>query len=296
MKKGNFLMALAAAAMLASCSSHAPKAKLETQVDTLSYMIGVNNNQGLIEYATTRLGVDSAYLADFKRGIVQGTKVKEGKEKAYMCGMQIGLQVSGDMIDNINGQIFRGDSVNKISKENLLAGFIAALYGESGITTEEASEYIHNFNEEKKLRENEVKYAEWKVQNEQFLEENKTKEGVQVTESGLQYKVIKMGKGVIPTDTCSVEVNYRGTLIDSTEFDSSYKRNKPSTMKVKAVVAGWQEALKMMPVGSKWELYIPCDLAYGARQSGKVKPFSTLIFEVELVGIKEKKDNKKKKK
>ena len=122
------------------------------------------------------------------------------------------------------------------------------------------------------------------------MEENKTKEGVITTESGLQYKVIKAGNGEIPTKESSVKVNYKGTLIDGTEFDSSYKRNAPATFRADQVIKGWTEALTMMPVGSKWELYIPQELAYGSRETGGlIKPFSTLIFEVELLEIEKKK-------
>ena len=141
-----------------------------------------------------------------------------------------------------------------------------------------------------KMRQYEEKYADYKAENEKFLAENKTKDGVKTTASGLQYKVITEGKGEIPADTCKVKVNYKGTLIDGTEFDSSYKRNEPSTFRANQVIKGWTEALTMMPVGSKWELYIPQELAYGARESGnQIKPFSTLIFEVELVGIEKDK-------
>ena len=122
------------------------------------------------------------------------------------------------------------------------------------------------------------------------MEENKTKEGVITTESGLQYKVIKAGNGEIPTKESSVKVNYKGTLIDGTEFDSSYKRNAPATFRADQVIKGWTEALTMMPVGSKWELYIPQEMAYGSRETGGlIKPFSTLIFEVELLEIEKKK-------
>ena len=103
--------------------------------------------------------------------------------------------------------------------------------------------------------------------------------------SGLQYKIIKEGNGAIPTDSSKVKVNYKGTLIDGTQFDSSYDRKEPTTFRANQVIKGWTEALTMMPVGSKWELYIPQELAYGAREAGQIKPFSTLIFEVELVGI-----------
>ena len=108
---------------------------------------------------------------------------------------------------------------------------------------------------------------------------------VVTTASGLQYKVIKKGTGAIPTDTTKVKVNYKGSLIDGTEFDSSYKRNEPTTFRANQVIKGWTEALKLMPVGSIYELYIPYDLAYGAREAGQIKPFSALVFQVELISI-----------
>ena len=101
----------------------------------------------------------------------------------------------------------------------------------------------------------------------------------------MQYKIIKEGNGAVPTDSSKVKVNYKGTLIDGTQFDSSYDRKEPTTFRANQVIKGWTEALTMMPVGSKWELYIPQDVASGAREAGQIKPFSTLIFEVELVGI-----------
>ena len=134
----------------------------------------------------------------------------------------------------------------------------------------------------------EAKYGENKAAGEKFLAENAKKEGVKTTESGLQYKVIKEGKGAIPTETSTVKVHYKGTLVDGTEFDSSYNRNEPTSFRANQVIKGWTEALTMMPVGSKWELYIPQELAYGARETGDIKPFSTLIFEVELLEIEKK--------
>jgi FKBP-type peptidyl-prolyl cis-trans isomerase FklB len=118
-----------------------------------------------------------------------------------------------------------------------------------------------------------------------FLAENKTKEGVVTTASGLQYKIITKGTGEIPTAESKVKVHYKGTMLDGTEFDSSYKRNEPATFGAGQVIKGWTEALTLMPVGSKWELYIPYDLAYGSREAGPIKPFSTLVFEVELLSI-----------
>jgi len=126
-----------------------------------------------------------------------------------------------------------------------------------------------------------------KVKGEAFLAENKTKEGVKTTASGLQYKIIKEGTGKKPTLKDTVECHYQGTLIDGTEFDSSFKRGQPATFPVSGVIAGWTEALQMMPVGSKWQLFIPSDLAYGERGAGgAIGPNETLIFVVELLAIK----------
>ena len=124
-----------------------------------------------------------------------------------------------------------------------------------------------------------------------FLEENKTKEGVQVLPSGLQYKVITQGSGEKPTLNDKVKTHYSGTLIDGTEFDSSYKRNKPIEFAVKGVVKGWTEALQLMETGSKWQLFIPADLAYGERGRPGIPPNSTLIFELELLEVIKAKDN-----
>jgi FKBP-type peptidyl-prolyl cis-trans isomerase len=129
-----------------------------------------------------------------------------------------------------------------------------------------------------------------------FLEANKTKEGVVTLPSGLQYKVLQEGTGAKPTVTDSVVCNYRGTLLDNTEFDSSYKRGQPITIPVTGVIKGWTEALQLMPVGSKWQLFVPSDLAYGERGAGgPIGPNATLIFEIELVSIQAKDQAKDKK-
>jgi len=129
-------------------------------------------------------------------------------------------------------------------------------------------------------------YREYINQNEAFLSTNKDKAGVTTTASGLQYEVVKMGTGAIPTAESTVKVHYVGTLIDGTEFDSSIKREEPAQFPVSGVIAGWTEALQLMPVGSKFKLFLPQSIAYGANGAGDViKPFSTLIFEVELLEI-----------
>ena len=291
MKKVSIFMAIAAAASLASCTAQAPKANLKTDIDSLSYSIGMAQTQGLKGYLTGRLDVDTAYMAEFIKGLNEGANKTSKKDIAYMAGLQIGQQISNQMMKGINQELFAGDSTKTISKDNFMAGFIAGTLEKGGVMTMEAAqEYTRTAMETIKAKALAEKYADYKAENEKFLAENKTKDGVKTTASGLQYKVITEGKGEIPADTCKVKVNYKGTLIDGTEFDSSYKRNEPSTFRANQVIKGWTEALTMMPVGSKWELYIPQELAYGARESGnQIKPFSTLIFEVELLGIEKDK-------
>ncbi|MBC8592895.1 FKBP-type peptidyl-prolyl cis-trans isomerase [Oscillospiraceae bacterium N12] len=286
MKKITILAAIAAVAGLASCTAQAPKANLKTELDSLSYSIGMAQTQGLKGYLVGRMDVDTAYMADFIKGVTEGANKSGKKETAYMAGLQIGQQIANQMMKGINHELFAGDSTKTISKENFLAGFIAGTLEKGGLMTmETAQAYTQTAMEAIKAKAMEEKYADNKAAGEKFLAENKTKEGVKTTPSGLQYKVITEGKGEIPADTCKVKVNYKGTLIDGTEFDSSYKRNEPMTFRANQVIKGWTEALTMMPVGSKWELYIPQELAYGSRDQGQIKPFSTLVFEVELLGI-----------
>jgi len=141
---------------------------------------------------------------------------------------------------------------------------------------------------ERQAEQDKVLYKDYIAENEAFLEKNKEKEGVTVTPSGLQYEVIKMGSGNKPTINSTVKVHYVGTLIDGTEFDSSVARGEPAQFPLSGVISGWTEALQLMPVGSKFRIYLPQELAYGGNQAGdKIKPFSTLIFDVELLEIVE---------
>ncbi len=286
MKKVTIFMAVAAAASLASCTAQSPKANLKTDLDSLSYSIGMSQTQGLKGYLTGRMDVDTAYMAEFIKGVNEGANKTSKKDIAYMAGIQIGQQISNQMMKGVNQELFGADSTQTISKENFLAGFIAGTLEKGGVMTmEQAQAYTQTAMEAVKAKAMEKTHGPNKEAGETFLAENKTKEGVKTTPSGLQYKVITQGTGAIPADTCEVKVNYKGTLIDGTEFDSSYKRNEPATFRANQVIKGWTEALTMMPVGSKWELYIPQDLAYGSRDQGQIKPFSTLIFEVELLDI-----------
>ena len=282
MKKLTFVAAMAiAAATLASCSGNAPKASLKNEIDTLSYAIGVAQSQGLNEYISQRLGVDTAYMAEFVQGVLDGANAGDDKKKAaYFAGTQIGQQLGQQMIPGINSNIFANDSTKSISKNNLLAGFISAiLKKDTKMTVTEADSTANA------IAAN-IKYGDRKVKNEEFLAENAKKDSIVTLPSGVQYKILKEGNGARPTDSNQVVVNYEGKLIDGTVFDSSYQRNQPATFGVSQVIAGWQEALKLMPVGSEWEIYIPQEKGYGTRDMGNIPPYSTLIFKVELLEIK----------
>ena len=286
MKKVSFILAMVVAVGLTSCTAQSPKANLTTDVDSLSYAIGLARTQGLDQYLAQQ-GIDSTQIAQFLKGFYEGAAKTDEKDKAYMAGLQIGHMVSIQWVEGFTRQIFGNDSTQTLSRENMLAGFVAGVAKTKGaMTQEEAQQYMNTQMDAIKEKAIAEKYADNKAAGEKFLAENKEKEGVVTLPSGLQYKIITAGKGEIPADTCRVKVNYRGTLIDGTEFDSSYKRKEPATFRANQVIKGWTEALTMMPVGSKWELYIPSELAYGSRETGgDIKPFSTLIFEVELLEI-----------
>lgn len=288
MKKIGFLMAGAAMiAGLASCTGQSKEASLKSDVDSLSYAIGMAQTQGLKDYLSGRLQMDTTYMNEFFKGVEDGTNKKSPKDIAYMAGLQIGQQIGGQMMPGINRDLFGADSKETISLANFMAGFFDGTNGKSQVMTmDSAQKYIRQTMPVIKKRSLMQAYGENKAAGEKFLTENKGKEGVVTTESGLQYKVLVQGKGAVPTKESKVKVNYKGTLIDGTEFDSSSKHgDKPSEFYVNRVVKGWTEALTLMPVGSKWELYIPQELAYGETDMGNIKPFSTLIFEVELVDI-----------
>lgn len=287
MKKASIFMVIAAAAGFASCTAQAPKADLKNDVDSLSYAFGVAQSQGFGNYLTQQLRIDSAQIGDVVKGLIDGAAGKDAKSQmAYIEGLKVGKMIAENWVSGITSDVYADDSTKSIDKDNLVAGFIAGVLNkDQKMTMEEAQEYVQAVMEAANEKKMEAQFGPNREAGEKFLAENKTKEGVQVTPSGLQYKVIKQGKGAVPTTTDKVSVHYRGTLIDGTEFDSSYKRNKPTEFGVTQVIKGWTEALTMMPVGSKWELYIPQELAYGSRNQGQIKPFSTLIFEVELLDI-----------
>ncbi|UCG60240.1 MAG: FKBP-type peptidyl-prolyl cis-trans isomerase [Phycisphaerales bacterium] len=179
------------------------------------------------------------------------------------------------------GQNFKVQGI-EVNVESLTRGLGDAMAGkELALSQGEIRQVMTSFQKRMMAKQGTKNLAEGKA----FLEANKTKEGVKVLPSGLQYKVIKEGTGQTPTADDKVKTHYRGTLIDGKEFDSSYKRNKPAEFPVRGVIKGWTEALLLMKEGSKWELYIPANLAYGERGRPSIPPNSTLIFEIELLEV-----------
>ena len=189
------------------------------------------------------------------------------------------------MAKGLSDEVFAGDSTQSINVNTILAGLIAGLNGTDTLSAEAAYAKFNEKLEPVRTANMEKQYGDNKKAGEKYLAENKKKEGVKVTPSGIQYKVLVEGKGALPTDTSTVKVHYEGKLIDGTKFDSSYDRNQPFEVNLAAprVIPGWVEVLKLMPAGSKWEVVIPQDQAYGAQNMGQIKPFSTLIFTIEVV-------------
>lgn len=280
--------AIAAATFTACGNSSAPRADLKTDVDSMSYAIGYLQSQYVRQAIQQGQVIDTTYIDEFVKGINEGANAGDDKKKAaYIMGLQVGQQVANQLVKGINHEVFGNDSTKTISLKNLMSGFITGATGKTGLmTTDNANRIAQAKMETIKSQTMLKQYGDNKVAGEKFLAANKKKPGVVTLKSGLQYKVIKEGKGAIPQDTTQVQVQYEGRTIDGKVFESSYKGNNgPMTMTPKQMIPGWTEALTHMPEGSVWEVYIPQDLAYRDRQAGQIKPFSTLIFKIELVKV-----------
>lgn len=244
---------------------------LSSQADSLSYAAGVSATRGLIPFIQQSYQVDTTYMADFIRGYEEAiAKASTPQGVAYISGMQIAQMVAQRILPGTKEEF--KSSANAISDQLFIAGFVAALEKDTTVFSEDKAD--------------EYKKEVLAGAGEKWLAENAKKPGVKITKSGLQYKVITEGNGEVPTATDEVEVIYEGKLIDGTVFDSTEKHGK-KTDKFGAgnLIKGWTEALTMMPVGSKWEVYIPQELAYGSRQAGMIPPYSPLVFTLQLVSI-----------
>lgn len=280
-------MAVAVAGTFSSCGNSTPKPNLKNEVDTMSYAMGLAQTNGLREYLA-QMDIDTTYINAFVKGVNEGANAGDDKKKAaYYAGINIGQQISNRMIKGINHEIYGNDSTKSISLKNFMAGFITGATGKKGLMTiDQAGQVAQIKMMAIKAKAMEETYGPNKKAGEEFLKANAKKAGVKTLPSGLQYKVIKEGTGAMPKDTSEVTVQYEGRTIDGKVFDSSYKRNMPAKMRANQVIKGWTEALVRMPAGSVWEVYIPQELAYGEREAGEIKPFSTLIFKIELLSVK----------
>ena len=252
---------------------------LEDKQHKLSYALSLNLSDQLKKQQGMAIDMDV-----FVQGFKDGYSEDEQYKRSYTLGL--------DLSDNLKKQ--QGMAIDM---DVFVQGFKDGYSGESPLlSSDEALKILIEIEQEQRAQQQEQRAqqmarankmaAENKKAGEAFLAENRKKEGVVTLDSGLQYKVIKASDGPKPTKTDSVVCHYRGTLLDGTEFDSSYSRGEPAQFRVDKLIFGWTEALQLMPAGSKWELYIPSYLAYGARQAGQISPNSTLIFELELLEIK----------
>ncbi|MCL1933038.1 MAG: FKBP-type peptidyl-prolyl cis-trans isomerase [Candidatus Azobacteroides sp.] len=271
---------------LFSCTAQTPKAptaNLKTDIDSLSYAYGVSVTQGLDDYLKN-LGIEEPFKGEFIKGFLEGSNVNKNDKKtiAHIEGMAIGKQVVLNMLTGINGNVFGSDSTQSLNKSQFLAGFIAATENKKLLMEKDiASAYAQTKGDEIRNKANE----QLKKDNQAFLDANAKKDGVITLPSGLQYKVNQAGTGPKPTAEDVVKVKYRGTDINGVEFDS----NDSAVFGLNQVIKGWTEGIQLMPVGSKYTFYIPYDLAYGERgMQPNIKPFATLIFDVELSEIVKK--------
>jgi len=276
-------LVLAASASLFTASAASKKDKnkgkavvapitLKTSADSLSYAAGMNATRGLVNYIQQAYQVDTAYMENFIRGYKDALAMGiNSQTTAYSAGMEIAKMVEKRVFPGTKDEL--KSAKDSISHALFQEGFMAALASDTTFFSPKKAEAYQQ----------EVLAGA----GERFLAENAKKPGVKVLPSGLQYKVITEGTGEVPKASDEVEVIYEGRLIDGTVFDSTAKHGGNKTDKFKAgnLIKGWTEALTMMPVGSKWQVYIPQELAYGARQAGQIPPYSALVFDLELVNI-----------
>lgn len=225
--------------------------------------------------------------------IFHSAKAQQLQTRVDSLSYSLGMAQSEGLLrfmQQFNHEVFDNDSTQQINIDLFLSGFNSGVAGKKGLMTpQEANQLVPSLMKTIKAETAMRLYGANKKAGEDFLKTNEKKKGVKTLECGVQYKVLQEGKGVIPTATQKVKVNYEGRTLDGNIFDSSYKRGEPTDFRCDQVIKGWTEALTHMPVGSTWEVYIPQELAYGERGAGNdIKPFSMLIFKIELLEILDK--------
>ena len=256
---------------------------LKSASDSLSYATGMTMTNGLDAYLEQQFGITKELMPDFIRGLKEGiSKRKDANFAAYGVGIAVSRQIESRLLPNMVSHF--EELKSPIDTEILYRGVVAAMSKDS---TTMSPATAAKFFKEQEIAIRQQREAENKAKNEAFMAENKAKEGVVTLPSGLQYRIIKKGTGAIPKATDDVQVIYEGKTIDGKVFDSTAKHGTEfDTFNVGGLIKGWTEALQLMPVGSKWEIFIPYNLAYGERGAGRdIAPYSTLIFTLELKDI-----------
>lgn len=286
MKKFGMIMAAVAAAFMASCNSSAPQGELKDEADTLCYAIGMQQSNGIEGYMQ-QMELDSTLMDELLRGFVDGANLGgDAKKKAYYAGVSVGFQIGSQAPQGLTQQIYGpNDSINKANFADFVAGFVAAAKGNAKLDKNGVDSLSQAIMTKINNRRMEKEYGAYKKENEAFMAKVAKQEGVKALSDGIYYKVEKEGNGNKPAATDKVKIHYEGKLINDTVFDSSYKRNQPAEMPLAQVMPGFRTALTNMPVGSKWVIYIPQEQAYGSQDMGQIKPFSALVFTVELIDI-----------
>jgi FKBP-type peptidyl-prolyl cis-trans isomerase len=321
MKIRNGLLVLVLGLSIMSCQNKKASLEIKNHVDSISYVMGVLDGGGLVQ-SFEQGQIDSLIDMDtYLEALLEGANKKELRlnpdsnemvirsffqdfqmhkmmEMRDTTGNAPAFKPAKTLLDSISYLMGAGagkgliESFQKAGLDTLVrvdiyldALVTSAKKGEIKLEGEANMPMVNEFFTAIKEKEMTAKFGANKAAGEEFLAKNKAVEGVVVTQSGLQYEIIKEGKGAQPTFNDQVKVHYTGSLLDGTVFDSSVERGEPAVFGVGQVIKGWTEALQLMTVGSKWKLYIPYDIAYGTRDMGEIKPYSMLIFEVELLEI-----------
>ena len=259
--------------ILGTCPNKVKQIKLTSKNDSLNYTFGLINGFELAQHVLSK-DADGKLKTEFIKYVNAGLKSQITNPSIVEIGQEIGQELKKQEQTGLFGM---PDLITDFAR--IKQGLLHGLTGNTEIwNSKVASEYVQN-------TMTDIKYGKQKQDAEQFLAENKSREGVITTESGLQYEIITLGTGIKPTIHDEVKVHYHGTMIDGTVFDSSVERGEPITFALTQVIPGWTEGLQLMPVGSKFIFYIPYNLGYGEQQVGPIAPYSTLIFEVELLNI-----------